>query len=206
MLHLINNSRQDASHATLRAMYEARKRVFVDLLKWDVPVLADRYELDQFDDEQAQYLILADTGGGHLASARLLPTVRPHILDSLFPDLCEHGVVRAPDVFEISRFCLDRRLHAPERRQARNMLITALAEHALATGISSYTGVADMGWFQQILSFGWHCSPLGLPTPYPCGLLVGLRIHITAETPALLQRAGILDPHAAGQEGMRHVA
>jgi acyl-homoserine lactone synthase len=205
MLHLIH-TRQKADDAHLRAMYEARKRVFVDLLKWDVPVLADRYELDNFDDEYAQYLILADTDGGHLASARLLPTVRPHLLDSLFPSLCEQGAPRGSDVFEISRFCLDRRLRAPERRQARNLLIAALVDHALAAGVTGYTGVADMGWFQQILSFGWECHPLGLPVSHPCGLLVGLYIHITAETPALLRRAGIAGLDDTAQEDTRHVA
>jgi acyl-homoserine lactone synthase len=44
----------------LRAMFEARKRVFVDLLKWDVPVLGGRFEVDQFDDEHAAYLVLSD--------------------------------------------------------------------------------------------------------------------------------------------------
>lgn len=205
MLHLIN-TRQGASDAHLRAMYEARKRVFVDLLKWDIPVLADRYELDQFDGEHAQYLILSDTDGGHLASARLLPTTRQHLLESLFPSLCERGVPRGSDVFEISRFCLDRRLRAPERRQARDLLITALVDHALAAGIARYTGVADMGWFQQILSFGWYCDPLGLPVQHPCGLLVAFNIHITAETPALLRRAGIVGPRDAAREGDRHVA
>ena len=57
----------------LRAMFEARKQVFVDLLKWDVPVLGGRFEVDQFDDEHAAYLVLSDDEGRHLASARLLP-------------------------------------------------------------------------------------------------------------------------------------
>ena len=38
-------------------MFEARKRVFVDLLKWDVPVLDDAYEIDQFDTPDASYLV-----------------------------------------------------------------------------------------------------------------------------------------------------
>jgi hypothetical protein len=68
-------------------MFAARKSVFVDLLKWDVPVLAGRYEVDQFDDPNAQYLILADRDGAHLASARLLPTLHPHIL-AAFTNAC----------------------------------------------------------------------------------------------------------------------
>ncbi|EKU74945.1 hypothetical protein HMPREF9718_02473 [Sphingobium yanoikuyae ATCC 51230] len=56
----------------LRAMFEARKRVFIDLLKWDLPVLADRYEVDHFDTPDAQYLVLTDTELHHRASTRLL--------------------------------------------------------------------------------------------------------------------------------------
>ena len=51
---------------------EARKRVFVDLLKWGVPVLDGTWELDQFDNEEAIYIVIADAGGRHLGSARLL--------------------------------------------------------------------------------------------------------------------------------------
>ena len=57
--------------ALLRAMFAARKAVFIDLLGWDLPVLAGQYEMDQFDDEHARYLILSDNDD-HLASARLL--------------------------------------------------------------------------------------------------------------------------------------
>lgn len=205
MLTLID-SKREAGDAHLRAMYEARKRVFVDLLKWDVPVLGDRYELDHFDDEHAQYLILGDPDGGHLASARLLPTMRPHLLDSLFPMLCEDGPPRGPQIYEISRFCLERRLRAPDRRQARDYLINALVDHALATGITSYTGVADMGWFQQILGFGWQCHALGRPIALECGLLVAMRIEITEETPALLRDAGTVASNGGSGKETRHAA
>ena len=67
------------SDPVLRSMFEARKRVFVDLLKWDVPVLDGRFEVDQFDTPEAVYLVLADESANHQASARLLRTDRSHI-------------------------------------------------------------------------------------------------------------------------------
>lgn len=177
----------------LCAMFEARKRVFVDLLKWDVPVLAGRYEIDQFDDEHATYLVLAGRDGAHLASARLLETDRPHILDSLFPDLCEEDVPCGRDVREITRFCLDRRLTTQARSGVRDTLVHALARHAIAQGITSYTGVAEMSWLQQILAFGWDCEPLGLPRYHGSTMLGALRIAITPDTPSLLANAGLAD-------------
>jgi acyl-homoserine lactone synthase len=182
---------QPLADETLRGMFEARKRVFVDLLKWDVPVLEGRFELDQFDDEHAVYLVVRGSSGEHLASARLLETERPHILDTLFPDLCAVAVPRGPAVREITRFCLDRRLSAARRLAVRNMLVSALVDHALAQGITVYTGVAEFGWLQQILAFGWRCRPLGLPTVRDRRTLGALRIEISAETPALMTRTGV---------------
>lgn len=187
MLHVVQSAARPASDAVLRAMFAARKSVFVDLLKWDVPVLDGAYEVDQFDDVHATYLILAEPDGTHLGSARLLPTTRPHILDSFYAGLCEDAPPRDADIFEITRFCLDRRLTARERRQVRDTLVSALVDHALATSIAAYSAIAEMGWFQQILAFGWHCMPLGLPRVIDGTMLAALRIEITPETPSLLE-------------------
>lgn len=170
-----------------RAMFEERKRVFIDLLGWDIPVLAGRYEIDQFDDDDAVYLVITDPSGQHCASARLLQTDRPHILDTIFPELSAHPAPRGPDVREITRFCLARRLRASERRAVRNYLISALVDYALSAGISTYTGVAEQGWFEQIMTFGWDCSALGRSIDG----LGAMRIDITATTPDALRKSGI---------------
>lgn len=183
-----------ASDKVMRAMFEARKRVFVDLLGWDLPVLAGLYEVDQYDDAHARYLILTDTDQNHLASARILPTTGPHILGELFPELCEASVPSGPDTWEISRFCLERRLRAPERRRCRDALVTALAHYALANGITTYTGVAEQGWLEQILAFGWQAEPLGRPNRIGTLALGALRITITPDTPRLLAAGGIQVP------------
>jgi len=175
----------------LRNMFAARKAVFVDLLKWDVPVIAGRYEIDQFDDEHAIYIVLTGTSGEHLGSARLLPTTRPHLLDGLYPFLCEDGVPTGETIFEITRFCLDRSLRAAERRTVRNNLVRALVDHALRHGLTQFTAIAEMGWFQQILAFGWRCLPLGLPQEVDGALLAAFSISIDGETPRLLDEAGI---------------
>ena len=180
----------------LRAMFAARKRVFVDLLKWDVPVLDGRFEVDQFDDEQATYVIVGSADGRHLGSARLLATTRPHILGDLYPQLCAGPVPRGPDVFEITRFCLGRGQGAARRRETRNRLVSALAQVALLRGIRTYSGVAEIRWLQQILAFGWDCRPLGPPRAVAGCLLGGLRISIAADTPSLLERNGMWVPQA----------
>ena len=82
MLHVLQSGGAPAGERVLRTMFAARKSVFVDLLKWNVPVVAGTYEIDRFDDREATYLVLTDHGGEHLGSARLLRTDRAHILGS----------------------------------------------------------------------------------------------------------------------------
>lgn len=194
MVILADNVPEPARFPPLRGMFEARKRVFVDLLKWNVPVLEGRYEVDQFDDEEAAYLIVAGADGRHAGSARLLKTTRPHILDTLFPDLCAAPPPRGHAVLEITRFCLGRGGSAVERLETRNILVSALVRYALENGIQTFTGVAEMGWLQQILAFGWRCRPLGLPRTADGKILGALAIEISSETPALLAANGIYRP------------
>ncbi|MDK2769713.1 MAG: autoinducer synthase [Sphingomonas sp.] len=206
MVLLVDSTVNSIGDMVFQSMFAARKSVFIDLLKWDLPALDGRFEIDQFDDEHARYLILTDLDHEHLASARLLPTTRPHILDSLFPALCDGNVPRGPRVWEITRFCLGRQLRAPERRHRRNQLVSALATHALETGIDTYTGVAEMAWLQQILGFGWQCRALGEPLPSGRSLLGALEITITPATPAELAAGGVWSPIIAHEMPARRAA
>lgn len=196
MIDLLERAPVVPGDAALRAMFAARKQVFVDLLKWDLPVLAGEYELDQFDDPDAEYLILVDEDGRHRASARLLKTDRPHLLADLYPFLCDGPVPSGPSTREITRFCLDRHQTVLERRSARNQLITALAEHALVQGITIYTGVAELSWFRQILCFGWRCAPLGAAVLESGRPLAALQIEIDDLTIDGLRRTGVYEPLA----------
>ncbi len=191
MLLKIDARNRIGEHVAMRAMFEARKRVFIDLLKWDIPALDGRFEVDQFDGGDAVYLILMDPECRHLASARLLPTTRPGILNSLYQELCEDGAPAGDRIFEITRFCLSPDLRAADRKVCRDTLVTALAQFALDEGIETYTGVAELPWLRQILSFGWDCALLGRPLAVGKTTLGALRIDIREDTIAALERAGI---------------
>lgn len=204
MLHIVRSATPPGEDDVLRAMFAARKSVFVDLLKWNVPVIDGRYEVDQFDTAQATYLVLTDADARHLGSARLLPTTGPHILGSLYAALCDEPPPKGPDIQEITRFCLDRGLTSAGRRMVRDRLVTALVTHALDSGVTAYSAIAEIRWLQQILAFGWRCRPLGLPRSLDGTMLGALRIEISAETPQLLRAAGIAA--GPGQPMMRRLA
>jgi N-acyl-L-homoserine lactone synthetase len=196
---VIDGAQSNTTQPPLAAMFRARKEIFVDLLGWDVPVIDGQYEIDEFDTERATYVVLSDPDGNHLGSARLLPTEGPHLLETHFPDLCDEAAPVGPDAMEISRFCLSRKHSAAERRLVRDRLVSALTDVALDRGIRTYVGIAEMGWLQQILAFGWRCRPLGLPRPCVGRLIGALRIEIDENTPGLLARAGVY----AGRQAAR---
>lgn len=182
MIRLINRANCGAHADLVRDMHKDRKRVFVDLLRWDVPHDGIG-EYDQYDDENAEYLIVQDVEtGDHLASMRLLRTDRPHLLADHFSHLCENGVPRGPDIREVTRLCISPRRRAGERHRARNLLIRSMVEYGLMTGVRAFTAVADTGWLSQILSAGWDCRPLGLPQPAGGALAGALIIHIAPHT------------------------
>jgi acyl-homoserine lactone synthase len=190
MVQLVTAENRHAHRALLQKMFEDRKAIFVDLLKWDIPH-DDRVERDQFDDDHAEYLIVDDpVDGEHFASLRMLRTDRPHILSSLFAELCDEGVPTGPDIREISRMCLSPRYRGAHRLRSRNLLASAMTEYALLTGLRGYTGVADMGWMSRVLSAGWRCEPLGMPRTVGGATVGAMMIHIEPDTIRRLQISG----------------
>ncbi|HMI20856.1 MAG TPA: acyl-homoserine-lactone synthase [Sphingomonas sp.] len=198
MLHILSTAEPPYGAQALRGMFEARRRVFVDLLGWKVPVIDGRYEVDQYDTHHCTYLVLTDAAGHHLASARLLPTERPHILDSLYPHLCDGAAPKGPDIFEITRFCLERDLQTHDRRRARDTLVCALANHALERGIRAYSAIAERRWVEQIRGFGWRTKMLGPERREGSRLLAALSIAIDHDTPRRLRAAGLAPDEMLG--------
>lgn len=205
MIEIFEGAEWGEGSPVLNSMYRDRKRIFVDLLGWDVPVIDGAYEIDQFDDEHAIYVVATNERGEHDGSIRLLPSVRPHVLGTIFPELCDGPVPSGEHIFELSRACLSPRNRAARRLQVRNTVTTAVVEFALLRGIRRFTCIADSGWLSQILSLGWDCRPLGLPREI-AGLSTGaLVIEIDGDTPDKLRSAGtyvpmrIVHAHADGR-------
>lgn len=191
MVHILQGySLADRRIATMLA---DRKRLFVDLMRWQVPVVDGEYEIDQFDGAYATYLIAVENGE-HVGSMRLLPTDQPHILDTLFPDLCTAGAPTGLDIAEITRLCLPCRLGTARRLEIRNRLISAMVDHAGTAGIISLTGVVSAGFLAQVMAMGWRCERLGPPRKCNGVSLAAFRVDLGADTPDRLAKTGIYTP------------
>jgi len=177
-----------------RAMHVERKRVFRDTMRWDVALVSDTYEIDQFDDEHALYFIRVSDSGEHLGSFRLLPTIRPHMVSEVFPHLCDGDIPADDNIMEITRACVTPKVTAIERLRIRNQLISACVDYARDHGIHTYTCVVSSGFLAQILAMGWEVEPLGLPRRIDGVLTAALRITVDHTTPRRLSLTGIYAP------------
>lgn len=187
---LRSHGRDEQFAAIHSAMWQDRRRVLIDRLGWDLRSPDGLHEQDQYDGEQTLYLIVwqAETGR-HLGSVRLLPSTGPHMLNDIFPHLCEDGVPVGPDVWEITRLVTAPGLNRTEALQVRRQLSLALFEHALAHGIARYTMVTHLPWLPSLLSIGWNAEPLGLPHGDGDAAIAALQIMVDAGTLARLRAA-----------------
>ena len=169
--------------AALMEMHHDRKQVFVDRFGWHLPAKGSWLEVDQFDDDYAIYLLARSPEGRHRGSVRLLPSSRPHMLDTLFAHLCQDGVPTGDDCWEISRLVTNPADASGNTvLRVHRLLALALVEFALANGISRYTLVAEAHRVPALLSVGWTVIPLGLPTLVDGEQLQALQIDLRSDT------------------------
>ena len=193
MIQLIEAADRTAFESQLAEMYRERKRVFVDRLGWEVPVVAGEFEIDQFDTDRAVYVLALDPGGAQLGSARLLPSTGPTLLSEVFPHLCERGVPEGDDVWEITRMCTHPGV--AEAKLVRQKLMVGMVEFALLNGIRRFTLVSHIPYLSALLAIGWDCEPLGLPQEHAGQMVGALVVNVTPDTLSLLRmRANLRGP------------
>ncbi len=190
MIHVIDNHLAAGNQSLLQSMFADRKRQFVDLFGWDVPVVDGQFEIDQFDNGHAIYIIAAGVDGQHEASMRLLPSTQPHVLGTLFPHLCAIGVPIGETTWESTRLCLPQRHGAERRRELRNALISTMVDVALERGIDRLTGVIPDPFRKEVLAMGWQAELLGPPVRIPGGPIGAFLIHVRPDTPDRLRWTG----------------
>ncbi len=149
MIRIIPAQSPGFRRENLASMFQLRKAVFHDLLKWDVNVV-DGWEIDHFDDANPVYVLSHDGEEGPLRGAlRLLPTLGPNMLDDVFPELLgDNPEIRSASVWESSRFCIDPAL---TQNRASNQVTVAAAElmcgvgeFSLQQGITHIATVTDL--------------------------------------------------------------
>jgi acyl-homoserine lactone synthase len=188
------------SSRAMMEMHHHRKQIFVDRLGWDLPSRGSWLEVDEFDNDHAVYILVTSSdGANHLGSVRLLPTSVPHMLSTLFADLCPDGAPVGPKVWEISRL-----VATPEGADGRNilrihrLLAHGIVEFGLLNGIERFTLVADSHRLPALLSIGWRVLPLSLPTAHGNSMIEAAEILVDQSCLDHIRRRAGLETASCG--------
>jgi N-acyl-L-homoserine lactone synthetase len=181
VLHIIASGDRSKFEPLCDSMYRDRKRVFIDRLRWNLQSADGEREIDQFDTSDAVYVIEADAAHNHLASLRLLPTTKPHLMSEVFPFLCEGEVPRGPGIWELTRLCIRPDLPKPEQRRLCGIVWHGALQYAFAAGIRKFTGVTHVQFLSTVLASGLQVDPLGLPQSYAGATIGAHLVHFGVE-------------------------
>jgi acyl homoserine lactone synthase len=133
------------------SQHRLRHKIFVERQRWRVPVY-NGLEYDEFDTPSAQYVVWCDCEGQARGVVRLLPTTRPYMLKSLWPELLSPQMPDSPQIWEATRFGCDHTLPASMRREVVAELIAACLEFGLEHGIRSYLALMPVAVFKQVIA------------------------------------------------------
>src|SRR3954447_4266006 len=97
MIYAITPENRALYPSFVEQQFQIRHAIFVKEKGWKEFGRRSTYEMDQYDDEEAIYILAAE-GDRVIAGFRLYPTTRPHMLLNAFPQLVEGEVPQAPDI------------------------------------------------------------------------------------------------------------
>jgi N-acyl-L-homoserine lactone synthetase len=150
----------------------ARKRVFIDHKKWDLPN-TDGMEFDQYDTPQSSAVIVHEFGRV-LAGVRLLPTTAycgcySYMLRDaqrgLLPDIPETVLYEeapvAPHVIEATRLFITPDVTAERRMIVQMKLMQAMASSASAQGAKFVIGIVPAIFQRWMTRLGFSAVPMG---------------------------------------------
>jgi acyl-homoserine lactone synthase len=149
--------------ADLAAMHYQRKAVFVDRACWNIPVIANQ-EIDRYDGLAGTRYLLAkeQLAGPVLASARLLATTGPHLMQELYSAAYRSGLPAGPKVWEVSRYCTSPSVGGRDKRLGLLWeIICGIMEMALMHGIENVIFTANRALLPRALESGWSARTQG---------------------------------------------
>ncbi len=129
-----------------------RGHQFVDRLQWDLCVTPKGYEVDEYDDDNSEYLTVHQDGR-HMGSCRVRPTtcstmIEDHFLNS-FPDASNFMRMQKGRLYELTRFCRTPGISVEESKQMLAQLAVLLDQYRDERKLTGFVAVV----FPQIARF-----------------------------------------------------
>ena len=184
MIHIVTSENRHLYGPQLWAMHEQRREQCVEKNGWVDLVVLDGGEVDDYDDQQAIYLLGFDDDMRLEVGLRLRPTDDRCMLADKFPHLIAPGETpkKGPDIWEASRLFTTAAYRAkkgPNRGVRVFEAWAAAMELALVNGVTRFVGMIDMSLYPGIMNSPIDTRLVGLPRPYAFGVVAGSEIALS---------------------------
>jgi acyl-homoserine lactone synthase len=170
MIFVLEGSQRRQLRYYFDRMFKLRHQIFIEELGWNLPKVRGGHEIDEYDVDDAVYLLEITEDDILQGTVRLTPSMSCSLVADYFPHLVECGVsARSPLVYEATRYIfLPVSKNAQENRIAKARLLAGMVEWCLAKKLSHIQCVVDMKALPSWVELVPQTMPLGLPHPY-CG-------------------------------------
>ncbi|MEG3617508.1 acyl-homoserine-lactone synthase [Magnetovibrio sp. PR-2] len=169
----------------LAQSYKVRHRAFIEKQNWDVPH-CHGMEYDTYDTPAAVYLLARNEFGNVLGLTRLIPTLRPYMLDEIWPNMLgKHAGTRQETIWEATRFAVDPTLDQEERSGVALAITQACLEFGLANGIQSYLVLSPLAILRRVIGpggAGCEYTQLGDQEVFGRTRVMAAEVTVNAET------------------------
>jgi acyl-homoserine lactone synthase len=182
MLHVVTADNRADYTRQVEESFKIRHKIYVDERGWSDLRRADGREVDQFDNDDAIYLLALDGRNQKVVGgSRLIPSLKPHLMSEVFPQLASaRQLPRAANIFEWTRFYV-----IAERRESHAIsevscaILCGVQEYCLSHGVSELSIVTEPLWITRFLGLGWNPKPLGLPIIWQGMAVVGITVDVS---------------------------
>lgn len=185
-VHLVDRSNRSSYQDQIEQHYRIRHQIYVEGRGWHELRRPDGREIDQFDTSDATYLLGISPDGNVVAGSRFVPTLKPHLMSEVFPQVARGAPPRGEDIFEWTRIFVVPALLAKGRASiAAGRVYCAILEFCLARRIRQLSIVCEPYWHARLERLGWNPQRLGDTVQSNDGPIIGLLVHMT---PTALER------------------
>jgi acyl-homoserine lactone synthase len=187
-IHIVAADNISSYTDAMEQAYRLRHTVFVEEMGWSNLRRPDGREIDQFDDGRALHMLYLD-GDRLVGYQRMLPSMRPHLLSSVLPHLCDGDFPVGPHIWEWTRYCVTKehrdrgRLLSP----VGNLLLSAVVEWGLENGVSRIIIEMNPIWLLRLVQLHFRVTPLGIPQEDGKDSIVAVTAAFDARTLARLR-------------------
>lgn len=136
-----------ANKSLFDQMFNHRKLVFHDQKGWDVKLVDNEFEIDEYDRNDTVYLMSLDEQNNLVGSIRLLSTQEPHMLSGPFRSMFPDVGFATPLIWEATRFVMlgDKSVQPNLVSTAACEILLGMCRFALNHGVDHITAVYDAG-------------------------------------------------------------